>query len=409
MKIDDYVLKTVPFRFRGADMRLDLSHALFSSNDVDAGSKLLLKAVAQNADPASVGSVLDIGSGVGVLGIACGLGYPGARVSFRDRDALACAFTERNARRNKLAPETVEHALFLEGLEGREFDLVLSNVPAKAGPPVLDRFFRALPRYVSARGVGAVVVVNTIAEAARASLCAALAPAEPRLAELGKGHSVFLFGRAEGSAGSDADSAAVMDFRRGEVVTQRGPGTHRRSGYRFQGYWGLPEFDTPSFATELAMELCEAGSSGLLVRKSLVVNPGVGRLPCFIARRLGSAVELCGRDRLALMASETNLALNREGGETSELRVAASTAWSEGLEGPAYDLMAEYADVTPRVDSFGRSWSEAARLLKAGGSYVAVMTSADFDRFERQKPKGFMKLREKKKKGWACGLWRFEA
>lgn len=406
MKIDDYVLKTVPFRFRGADMRLDLSHALFSSNDVDAGSKLLLKAVAQNAGPDAVGSALDIGSGVGVLGIACGLGYPGARVSLRDRDALACAFTERNARRNKLAPEAVEHALFLEGLEGRDFDLVLSNVPAKAGPPVLDSFFRALPRYVSARGLGAVVVVNTIADAARDSLAAALSPAAPRLAERSKGHSVFLFGRADGGAGL---VATALDFSRGEAVAQRGPGTHRRSGYRLQGYWGLPEFDTPSFATELAMELCEAGSSGLHVREALVVNPGVGRLPCFIARRLGSEVALCGRDRLALLASEANLALNRDGGDASEPRRAAMTAWSEGLEGPAYDLMAEYADVTPRVDGFGRSWSEAARLLKAGGSYVTVMTSADFDRFERQKPKGFTKLRERKKKGWACGLWRFEA
>lgn len=407
MKIDEYVLKTVPFRFRGADMRLDLSHALFSSNDVDAGSKLLLKAVAQNAEPAAVGTALDIGSGVGVLGIACGLGYPGARVSFRDRDALACAFTERNAKRNKLVPEATEHALFVEGLEGRSFDLVLCNVPAKAGTPVLDRFLKALPAYVSERGLGAVVVVNTIAEAARASLAAALAPAEPRLAERSKGHSVFLFGRAEPVSAADG-VAAETAFYRGEAGAQRGPGTHRRSSYRFQGFWGLPEFDTPSFATELGMELCEAGSSGLLVRRSLVVNPGAGRLPCFIARRLSSAVALCGRDRLALQASGANLALNRDGsGEAAPAQ--ASVAWSEELEGPAYDLVAEYADVTPRVDGFGRSWSEAARLLKAGGSYIALMTSADFDRFERQKPKGFTKLREKKKKGWAGGLWRFEA
>jgi hypothetical protein len=40
---------------------------------------------------------------------------------------------------------------------------------------------------------------------------------------------------------------------------------------------------------------------------------------------------------------------------------------------------------------------------------VAVMTSADFDRFEKRKPKGFTKLREKKKKGWTAGLWRLES
>jgi hypothetical protein len=36
------------------------------------------------------------------------------------------------------------------------------------------------------------------------------------------------------------------------------------------------------------------------------------------------------------------------------------------------------------------------------------MPSTAFDRFERRKPKGFSKMREKKKKGWACGLWRRE-
>ncbi|HAE23578.1 MAG TPA: methyltransferase, partial [Spirochaetaceae bacterium] len=167
MTTDSYVLKTVPLRFRGADMRLELSHALFSSNDIDAGSKLLLKAVAKAADAAAVASILDIGSGVGVLGIACALGYPGSALSVRDRDALACAFSARNAKINKLKPETVETALFLEGLTGKDFDLVLCNVPAKAGPPVLDRFFRELPGIVSARGLAALVVVNTIAEAAQ--------------------------------------------------------------------------------------------------------------------------------------------------------------------------------------------------------------------------------------------------
>ncbi|TFG78555.1 MAG: hypothetical protein E4H20_12630, partial [Spirochaetales bacterium] len=247
---EKFVLKTVPLRFRGADLKLDLSHALFSSNDIDAGSKLLLKAIARNADPEAVGSILDIGSGVGVLGIACALGYPGASVSFRDRDALACAFTERNARRNKVKPVAVEHALFLDGLEGREFDLVVCNVPAKAGAPVLDRFFRDVPLVVSARGLGAVVVVNTIAEAARLSLAAGLAGTgiEQRVAEVGKGHTVFLFGR--GGLGSlESDPGSLKIYERTGPVREVKPSSHRHVGF-----WGLPEFDTASFASDLAME-----------------------------------------------------------------------------------------------------------------------------------------------------------
>ncbi|MBP7263232.1 MAG: methyltransferase [Spirochaetia bacterium] len=396
-----YVLKTVDFRFRGADLRLDLSHALFSSNDVDSGSRLLLKAVSKAADPSAVASAIDIGSGTGVLGLALAAGYPGCSVSFRDRDALACAFTERNARRNRVKPAAVEHALFLDGLAGREFDLVLSNVPAKAGPPVLDAFLRRLPRLVSGRGLGAVVVVNTIAAEARVSLEAGLAPAgaRPELAERGAGHSVFLFRRA-GLPALDAEADSLAVYRRGAP--------DGRTGYRHAGYWGLPEFDTPSFATELAMELCESGMAGINLRKALVANPGSGRLPAYLRARSGTVVDLRGRDALALAASAANLALNG-GRNACQPPCSLSAAWPGDSPASAYDLVAEFADITPRVDTTDDTWAEAARTLKAGGSYVAVMTSTDFDRFARRKPAGFTRLRDKKKKGWTAGLWRRDA
>jgi hypothetical protein len=48
MQIEKYVLKVVPLRFRGADLNFELSHALFSSFDIDAGSRLLLKLVGKH-------------------------------------------------------------------------------------------------------------------------------------------------------------------------------------------------------------------------------------------------------------------------------------------------------------------------------------------------------------------------
>ena len=112
--IDIYVNKSVPLKFKGQEMSFELSHALFSSFDIDAGSRLLLKLVAKNVEDGLVGSILDVGSGVGVLGVACARGYPGASLRLRDRDALACAFSERNARRNKVRGATVDRALFLD-------------------------------------------------------------------------------------------------------------------------------------------------------------------------------------------------------------------------------------------------------------------------------------------------------
>ncbi len=395
--IDIYVNKSVPFKFRGQEMSFELSHALFSSFDIDSGSRLLLKLVAKNVEPESVGSILDVGSGVGVLGVACARGYPGARVRMRDRDALACAFSERNARRNKIRGAAVDRALFLDGLGSERFDLALCNVPAKAGPPVIDRFLRELPGVLTDAGSGGVVVVETIAEAALESIRAS--GAEITATERGPGHTAALFARGAAAAysGDGPDYAVERSERRGLRAG--------RTLYSIKGYWGLPEFDTSSYATELAIELFENASAGLLVRRAAVVNPGVGDLASYVGvRAKGATIDLCGRDSLALVASARNLAL----ASRSDTVPGAAFPFLADLPEAAYDLLVEFPDLTPRVDATGDSWETAARVLKRGGSFVASMPSTAMDRFERRRPKGFARLAEKKKKGFACAAWRYE-
>lgn len=414
MQTEKYVLKVVPLRFRGASLNLELSHALFSSFDIDVGTRLLLKLVGKHIVPETVSSIIDIGSGVGVLGIACARGYPGATVAFRDRDALALAFTARNARLNKVKPQALDHALFLDGLEHASFDLVLCNVPAKAGAPALDRFFRDLPGILTGTGNAAVVVVNTIAEAARQSLIAG--SADIWMEEAASGHTALLFRRSVAPAGapdtlvnSKPEGDAWSMRERSEAMTKLGS-----ARYRFKGYWGLPEFDTPSFATVLAAELSEILLSGGQLRRVAVINPGAGRLACFIRARARCQIDLCGRDALALAASERNLDLNwpgdagRAGAEHGSGSGHLVVSSIDDLPDSRYDLVVEFADLTPRVDTLGDMWTCVDRVLKSNGHFIGVMPSTAFDRFERRKPKGFSKLREKKKKGWACGLWHRE-
>jgi len=395
---DIYVNKTVQFKFMGSDLSFDLSHALFSSFDIDAGSRLLLKVVAKNVDAAVVGSILDIGSGVGVLGVACARAYPGSTLDMRDRDALACRFSTRNARKNKVVPLSVDHALFLDGIEDGRFDLVLCNVPAKAGTPVLARFLSDLPGIVSERGYGAIVVVEPIAEASIASVRAS--GAEIVCQERGAGHTALLFRR-----GSAASIQADSEARR--AVLERSDQSLRvgKVSYRIKGYWGLQEFDTPSFAGELAMDLCENAMTGLMTRRAVIINPGVGRTACYVkARAKAAAIDFCGRDALALAASARNVRLN----EKSDVLTGSCYAFASELTDATYDLVVEQPDLTPRVDTIDETWANATRVLKLGGSYVAAMPSAAMDRFERRRPKGLVRLAERKKKGFACAAWRLE-
>ncbi|MBN2874284.1 MAG: methyltransferase [Spirochaetales bacterium] len=394
---DSYVNKTVPFKFRGQDMSFDLSHALFSSFDVDAGSRLLLKLVAQNVDETAIGSILDVGSGVGVLGVACARGYPGATLRMRDRDAIACAFSERNARRNKVKPSSVDHALFIDGIEAERFDLVLCNVPAKAGPPVLDRFLRVLPGIVSERGYGAVVVVAPIAAASMASIQASGATIVAT--ELRAGHSAVLFRRGDAREVEPGQGALWSVLERTEQSLRAG-----KLLYKLRGYWGLPEFDTPGYDTELTIDALERAMAGTLTRRAAVINPGVGRVACHLrARAKNAEMDLCGRDALALAASERNLSLGASVAATN------ACAFPSMLPDASYDLVVEHPDLVPRVDTIDGSWRNAARILKLGGSFVAAMPSTAMERFERRQYRGFVRIAARKKKGFACAVWRLES
>ncbi|MEN6477502.1 MAG: methyltransferase, partial [Rectinema sp.] len=88
-ELSPYVNKTVEFAFMGARLRLELSHALFSSFDVDSGTRLLLKAVARDPVLAGARRVLDAGCGTGVIGLAVAKAFPDTEVTLRDRDMLA--------------------------------------------------------------------------------------------------------------------------------------------------------------------------------------------------------------------------------------------------------------------------------------------------------------------------------
>jgi len=400
--LDAYVNKSVPFKFRGQDMSFELSHALFSSFDIDQGSRLLLKAVARNVDETVIGSIIDIGSGTGVLGVACARGYPGASLWMRDRDALACAFSRRNAARNKVRPEAVDHALFLSGIENQLFDLVLCNVPAKAGPPVLDRFLRDLPGIVSGRGYGAVVVVQPIAEAALESIAAS--GAAILHTETGTGHVAVIFRRgAAVSPLPELQESPEAEESQGVYLRSEQAIRGGKAIYRLHGYWGLPEFDTPSFETDLAIDLCDKILDGSSVKRALFINPGIGRVACHVrSRKKDAVIDLCGRDALELAASYGNIALNRKKDAVDGMSVADAT----GLPDSAYDLIVEFVELIPRVDTLENSWNQAERLLRAGASYIAVMPSSVMDRFARHRLKIFNRMAERKKKGFACASWR---
>ncbi len=295
------VNKTALWKFMGRELAFDLSHALFSSFDIDAGSKLLLKSVAQRIPLERMRTALDMGCGVGVLGLSVKARFPHISVLAVDRDALALDFARNNAAKNGLSIGKEEDGFTLSGSVGlmhlpvRLFDLVLSNIPAKAGPLVIENWLTGFTALLDTDGVLAFVIVKTLAETVRQALESS--GYEVVWREVSREHAVF---HARKTKVMIADRT-LTPYRRGRMTLPAAGGP-----LELTTVTGLPEFDTLSFSTKILQKITgriECAGNVLLW------NPGQGQLAALLLRRFGrriTSLTLAGRDLLSLETSRRN-------------------------------------------------------------------------------------------------------
>ena len=299
--LDEWFYKVERFGWRGKTYELGLSHALFSSDRIDDGSKALLGVLDARMDDRSdvprVNRVYDIGCGNGVLGICVAGGLSAAELILEDRDALAVALAVRNAERNALECRTVPYPRPTGIGAGVESDLIVCNVPAKAGEPVHRLIIDHALANLAPSGVFLLVVVNPIADSLAMHLQRRSAHIERHAFP---GHTVFA---VEHTPTTRVIEPPLPDaYRRGEQVTLE----FRGIGYEFTPTLGLGEFDGPSYTTamlaRLALERCAD-------RPAVLYEPGAGHLPLILSRlpegsRPRSYLFAC-RNTLALHALET--------------------------------------------------------------------------------------------------------
>ncbi len=122
----DLVFKT---ESRGRKFEFHSTWGLFSPNRIDSGSAMLLEAV----EPAPDSAILDLGCGYGALGIPLAASVPAGEVHMVDKDFTAVEYAKKNARSNGTGNCSIYLSdLFSHVPPGKKFDLIVSNVPAKA-------------------------------------------------------------------------------------------------------------------------------------------------------------------------------------------------------------------------------------------------------------------------------------
>jgi 16S rRNA (guanine1207-N2)-methyltransferase len=302
---DPHFKKSVTLDHGGRRLELAVAQDLFSSHEVDVGTRLLLRTLA-GPGQAPRRLALDLGCGYGPIGLGLAAAGAAETVHLVDRDALAVEYSRENAARNRLDGVQVYGSLGYDDVRADDFDLIAANVPAKAGAPVIERLLLDAQGLLAPGGLVAVVVVAPLAAAVAAVLERPGIEVTFRRATASYAVFHYRFAGPGRPARRATDRAATLELYERQRVTLD------RDGARLtlRTAWGLPEFDSLGFATELAAAAL-ARLGGRPPGTALVLNPGQGHLPALLwAARTPGMIRLVDRDLLALRVSEANLVAN---------------------------------------------------------------------------------------------------
>ena len=426
---------------------------MFSSDNVDSGTQLLLSVFSRILDEHRAGErplprrILDAGCGVGVIGICAASAisaldaiHSQVYVRCQDRDELARLVTLHNAAKNGISPAMLEaHTEPLLAGPG-PWDLVLSNIPAKAGEPVLEDFVHRSTSLLNPGGRVIVVIVRTLADFFRARI--AEAGAELFLEKKGPAHVVFVYGGVVSQNVFPDDSMraehtpslqdGVIDA--GQSFFARYPFYFRASAsYKIEDIpvsietiHGASGFDAPGGVVLAAAKLIRRiGSPKLIVNSTavlLVHEPGQG----FFARWLLEFFrDNSGKDRTLVFSGRNILALEAARHNipqasilpVADLRLGAS-ALRETAGAQKYSFIAAFPELLPQsslpkmhkdrqmADQLAALWDALPLLLAEAGVFIVAFSSSEAERFDRKKPSGYTRLGSVKRNGFRALAYR---
>lgn len=140
--------RTINTVLRGKSLRFTSDAGVFSKGDIDYGSRVLIEAM----EIPDGSAVLDVGCGYGPIGITAAHLAPRGHVTMVDVNSRAVELARENATHNGIRNVTVMESDMLSALEGKRFDVILTNPPIRAGKEVVHSIFEQAYEHLNEGG-----------------------------------------------------------------------------------------------------------------------------------------------------------------------------------------------------------------------------------------------------------------
>ena len=145
------------FDFKGIGFKFVSDNGVFSKNEIDEGSEILLESYVDNG---RVGRVLDVGAGVGVIGITVSK-INDCEVDMLEINKRAVDLCEENIIINKISKCRVFESDIYEKADGM-YDVVISNPPIRAGKAVIYKMFEDSLKHLKENGALFIVIKKSL-------------------------------------------------------------------------------------------------------------------------------------------------------------------------------------------------------------------------------------------------------
>ncbi|MDF9825554.1 16S rRNA (guanine1207-N2)-methyltransferase [Breznakia sp. PF5-3] len=146
--------KEISFRFWCFDYSFLSDNGVFSKDEIDEGSKVLLNAI-KDADLGA--KILDLGCGYGTIGIILKKTYVDKDVWMVDVNSRALQLAEENALRNDVKATIIKSNIF-DSINDECFDSIITNPPIRAGKQVIYKMFKESYEHLHSKGCLYVVI-----------------------------------------------------------------------------------------------------------------------------------------------------------------------------------------------------------------------------------------------------------